>query len=157
MYQATEGDIKRLRKGAWDVRNSPLALRCSYALEGDLAALAEVSRIIENARLVTSQAEREAVSDDDLVRGADGLTVAAGWVRLGGCPTWRGYDPDDPRQHEHAAAEETFAIKHGTTCAADDAGGADRCGCGGLYCGCGEHYPASFLTELPHGTQAPTA
>jgi hypothetical protein len=47
---ATEDEIKQLREDAREAGNSALALRCSYALEGDSAALAELSKIIEQAR-----------------------------------------------------------------------------------------------------------
>jgi hypothetical protein len=46
----TEDEIKQLREDAREAGNSALALRCSYALEGDSAALAELSKIIEQAR-----------------------------------------------------------------------------------------------------------
>ena len=71
------------------------------------------------------------------------LTLAHAWRGL----TWRGYDAGLP---VHARAEEKFCIAHQSH-DARPAGGPDRCSCGGLMCGCGAHYPRSFLSELPHG------
>jgi hypothetical protein len=75
-------------------------------------------------------------------RTADGLTVERKWVGV----VWRGYDAGRP---EHAQAEEAFCTEHAPHGARPE-GGPDRCGCGGVFCGCGAHYPAEFLTELPH-------
>jgi hypothetical protein len=90
-------------------------------------------------------------------RWPDGLTVAPVWIYFGSCPVWRGYDPD--RQPVHAAGEEAFVTEHDAHWG-ESAGfggiGADRCSCGGLYCGCGKHYPPEFLTELDHAAM-PTA
>lgn len=70
---------------------------------------------------------------------ADGLTVERKWTGI----VWRGYDAELP---VHVAAEEAFGNEH-----QDHGDGHDRCSCGGLMCdGCGAHYPAEFLTELPH-------
>jgi hypothetical protein len=79
-----------------------------------------------------------------------GLTVERRWVYIDGCPVWRGYNPDDAAQAVHLVGEEAFCIEHGPHDARPE-GGPDRCSCAGVYCGCGAHYPAEFLTELPHG------
>jgi hypothetical protein len=81
-------------------------------------------------------------------RTPDGLTVARKWTNPG-CPLWRGYDPDT--QPAHAADEEAFVAAHRSLGRL-----VDRCSCGGLGSWLDgsdridAHYPAEFMTELPH-------
>ena len=91
-------------------------------------------------------------------RTPEGLTVARRWVRVGGCPVWRGYDPQPGSAHD--LGELGFIEQM-------DARGleSDRCQCGGLAAWDDKHpdaargaaptvahYPPEFLAET-HGTE----
>ncbi len=83
-------------------------------------------------------------------RTPDGLTVARKWVRIGGCPVWRGYDPQPGSVHD--AGELTFVEQMNARRLE-----SDRCQCGGLAAWdedtpdvTVDHYPAEFLAEA-HG------
>lgn len=111
---------------------------------------ARVARQLKVLGLVRVTALPKQVTYDLTGQGASCLTVglykltlAHVWVGL----NWRGYDPGLP---VHARAEEVFCSVHASHDALP-AGGPDRCGCGGVMCGCGAHYPRSFKSELPHG------
>jgi len=94
----------------------------------------------------------EFVTEDELAdRTPEGLTVVHKWARVGGCPVWRGYDPDTQPVHE--AGELAFVEQMDARRLE-----SDRCQCGGLAAWdednpdvTVDHYPASFLTET-HGS-----
>jgi hypothetical protein len=119
-------------------------------LKERFAVIADGSAFVTDARpTAKTRAVVELELDDS------GLTIERRWVYADGCPVWRGYNPDpnDPAQAAHVAGEASFCVEHGPHDARPE-GGPDRCGCGGLFCGCGAHYPAEFLAELPHRERA---